>query len=323
MIASYQSLTGFNIYYWFATRDACYVEEDYYVNWEGKPLDERGYFIWSSNIPAIQGLFPGAALMFREGYVKQGEPVIIEERTLDDMWKLKRPIITEDQGHDANRDSDITGKQNDAGSGVDSLVYLTGPVKVKYDAEKSNVYVKDLSKYIDKANKTVRSVTGELATDYGKGVFTVNTPRAKGAAGFLNKAGVINLGGATIECANDYLSIAFVSMDKLPLKTSKKILLQAASVMRPEGFETVPDIYEHKEDGKTTKYECERIVKTGHLPFVSEDFKVKATLDNAIVKKWHLLDSNGEIRESFDVTRNQSGAVEIALPADAMYIVLE
>ena len=43
----------------------------------------------------------------------------------------------------------------------------------------------DLSKYIDKNKKIVRSITGETLLDYGNGYTTVNTPRSQGLAGDL------------------------------------------------------------------------------------------------------------------------------------------
>ena len=42
------------------------------------------------------GVFPAAALLFRKGYVKRGEPVVHEERTLESMWERQVPLIAED-----------------------------------------------------------------------------------------------------------------------------------------------------------------------------------------------------------------------------------
>ena len=40
--------------------------------------------------------------------------------------------------------------------------------------------------YIDTAGQTVTSSTGELKLDYGKGVLTLNAPKAQGMSGLLS-----------------------------------------------------------------------------------------------------------------------------------------
>jgi hypothetical protein len=322
LVAAYQSLTGVNAFYWFCTGSAAYSKREDIMGWQTeKPEDERGFHKWHFDVPSIMGMFPAAALLFRNGYIKQGETVLLEERTADDIFEMKVPAISEDAGHDPNRDGRLGAKQSDYYA--DPLIYLTGPVKVRYGADKTNtnITIKNLEKYIDRASSTVKSVTDELAIDYGRGVFTMNAPCAKGAAGFLDKAGCIDLNGVTITCENEYLSIALVSTDSRPLDVSRNILLQAGTVMIPEGFETIPDTYTDKDSGKT--FDCERIVKTGVLPFTAEDLKVKVRLDNKFITKWHLLDSNGEVRQTFDALRGESGAIELTLPQDTMYIILE
>ncbi len=49
------------------------------------------------------GQFPAAALMYRKGYVRQGEAVVHEERPLNDLWQRKVPLIAEDRSFDPNR----------------------------------------------------------------------------------------------------------------------------------------------------------------------------------------------------------------------------
>ncbi|MCL2664890.1 MAG: hypothetical protein FWE82_04690 [Defluviitaleaceae bacterium] len=319
LVSAYSSLTGVNIFYWFATGDVTYADDHYFTKHASK--GEPGFSKWSSDIPALQGMFPAAALLFREGYIKQAEPVIYEERSLEDMFKMKYPVITEDEGFDPNRDEGLRGKENDSPYGIDALTFLAGPVRVKYGTEISRADVKPLDDYIDKINKTVRSVTEELKIDYGKGIFTMNSPCAKGAAGFLNTVPSIDLKGVRIKCENDYLSVVLVSMDKQPLNVSKKILLQVGTVMMPEGFETVPDVYIDKETNETVP--CERITKTGNLPWVAEDIRVVITIDNKFLERMNLLDENGETRKTESIRVNNAGLLEIYLPHDAMYIILD
>ena len=46
--------------------------------------------------PMMLGQFPAAALMYRRGYVTQGEPVVVEHRSLEQLWERVPPMIAED-----------------------------------------------------------------------------------------------------------------------------------------------------------------------------------------------------------------------------------
>ena len=318
LIAAYQSLTGINIFYWFCTESVTYAD-NYYFDFVTYPDGQHPMMKWSNAIPGLQGMFPAAALIFREGYIKQAEPVIVEERTLDDLWARKLPVISENESFDPNRDLGSEGRQNDITGGADPLAFLVGPVKVKYNAEKSGAYIAEMSKYIDRESKTIKSVTGELEIDYNNGIFTLNTLCAKGAAGFLSKKDCIDLDDVKIYCANKYMSIIIASMDKLPLTSSRKILIQCGAVFRPSGFETVPHMHTPREN-KT--YNGEKIINTGKMPWVSEDIDVKVAIKSTNITKWHSLDANGEITQTFGCT-TKDGCIELTLPPDSMYIVLE
>jgi hypothetical protein len=89
---------------------------------------------------------------------------------------------------------------------------------------------------IDREKKTVRSVTGELSLDYGRGVVTLDASRAQGAAGFLGRVGPVKLGRATIDMKNDYGTVTVVALDDLELERSRKILIQCMTVEQFHGF---------------------------------------------------------------------------------------
>ncbi|MGA2500128.1 MAG: hypothetical protein ABSH20_20510 [Tepidisphaeraceae bacterium] len=95
------------------------------------------------------------------------------------------PIIAEDAGYDPNRDKDTLSKQSNVKNGVNPLACLVGPVTVKYGGDPAKNTTIDLAKHIDETSKAVRSVTGELEMDYGRGLCTLSAPKAQGATGFL------------------------------------------------------------------------------------------------------------------------------------------
>jgi hypothetical protein len=177
LIAAYQSLNGVDAYYWFTT-----AEED----WR-QPGSANGYLPsegkWVCATPMLMGQWPAAALLYRLGYVKQGEPVVYEQRSLQDIWERKTPIIAEDAGFDPKRDKEHFSTRSNIKSGVDPLAYLVGPVRTKYNGDPTQSKVADLSPFINANARTVKSITGELELDYGKGVCALNSPKAQGVTG--------------------------------------------------------------------------------------------------------------------------------------------
>ncbi len=105
-----------------------------------------------------------------------------------------------------------------------------------YDSDPAKTEVVDLAKYIDRKNKTVRSITGQIETNYGKGVYRVNSPTAQAAAGFLKDAGPQHLADVDITCRNRYATIVIVPLDGNPIRESGKVLVQVGTVCRPTGW---------------------------------------------------------------------------------------
>jgi hypothetical protein len=318
-MAAYQSLTGIDTFYWFAAGgEAEYESNPYFtfLNLNGQhPLHK-----WTCATPGVMGNFPAAALMFRLGYIKQGDPVVHEERTLEDMWNRLTPIIAEDRSFDPNRYTGNTGEKSNIQRGADPLAFLVGTVEVKYAGAHEKSRIADLSRYIDPAKKTVRSVTGEILLNYGEGLFTLNTPKAQGASGFLRKAGDIALGEVTLHSGNDYATVAIVSMDEQPLSASKKILIQVGTYVRPTGWQSRATDFK-SDDGKQT-FQGYEIVNTGTAPWQVENTDVMLILKNPNITKAIVLDTAGYPTKELTVTK--SGAkCSLRLPSNAMYVVLE
>ena len=173
LVAAYQSLSGIAAYYWFATG-----EED----WR-QPGSANGFMPsegkWVCATPMLMGQWPAAALLYRLGYVKQGTPVVYEQRRLDDLWRRRMPIIAEDAGYDPNRDKANMSKESNVKDGVSPLAYYVGPVVVHYGGDPSKSRAIDLSPYLEEDKKLVRSITGQLRLDYGRGLCRLE--RSQGA----------------------------------------------------------------------------------------------------------------------------------------------
>ena len=312
LVAAYSSLTGVGGFYWFATGE---------VQWR-QPGSANGFLPsvekWSFASPELLGNFPAAALLYRKGYLQRGKPVVQEQRALDDLWGLRVPLISEEGAYDPNRDPGDYAPKSAIKQEVNRLAFLVGPVEVTYGGDPAKrVVLPDLGGYIDGAKKTVRSVTGELALDHGRGICTMDSPKAQGASGFLSKLGAIRLGDVTLDSKNDYATAIVVSMDGEPLRTSKKVLVQAGTACRPTGWAERPATWT---DGGKTREGFE-VVAFGKAPWQVVRNQLAVTLRNAAIAKAVALDMNGMAREEIALKR-EGDAVTFAMPPDAKYVVL-
>ncbi|MHC4506258.1 MAG: hypothetical protein ACYTFI_23430, partial [Planctomycetota bacterium] len=260
-------------------------------------------------VPTILGQFPAAALMYRRGDVKEAPSVVHEVLDLRALYDFKGSAAVTAQNLDELRKADVPRGGVARGRGVpsiDPLSFFAGRVVRSFGADRSKGIVRDLTRHIDRGKKVVRSVTGELAWDYGRGVVTVDAARCRGAVGFLGKAGRVELGEVAIECANEYASVLVVSLDGKPLSSSRKILVQAVTEDKPYGFSV--------EGGK--------VAELGGYPMNVRRISATVTLHRAgRLREAVVLDANGYARGKAKATR-AGGHLRIELPSDALYTVV-
>ncbi len=308
LVAAYQGLTGIDAYYWFATGEEGWRQPgsaNGFMPSEGK---------WVCATPMLMGQWPAAALMYRLGYVKQGAPAVYEQRTLDDLWRRNMPIIAEDPGYDPNRDKERLSKASNIKNGVNPLAYFVGPVQVKYGGDPAQSRVEDLVKYIEPAQKRVKSDTGELELDYGNGVCTLNAPKAQGVTGFLQKKDKFELSDVTIHSGNSYATVLVVAMDEQPLSHSKKILVQVGTTERPAGWET--------KSAEVEKQPGEEIVSYGHAPWMIVRADVAIAVKNSELRHATVLDANGMAVKELTLENSGKGK-SLRFPEDALYVLLQ
>lgn len=320
LAAAYQSMTGLQGLYWFSLGARDYDEHpvfDFVTFPDGNhPLSK-----WTDSVPQMLGQFPAAALLYRLGYVKQGTPVVHEERTRAQLDAREIPVIAEDPSFDPNHAGGDARAGASQAKGADPLAFLVGPVEVKYDGDPAKTAVKDLSPYIDRANKTVKSATGELSLDYGKGLFRVDAPKAQAVAGFLSRAGgTFRLTDVTVQSTNDYACVTVVPLDDRPITNSAKLLVQIGTLVRPTGWKQEPDIRK-SDDGKSTMTGF-KVVSTGKMPLSIANAEVTLTVKNSTLKKATVLDAAG-YPISVVAGKQADGHFTIKLPEKAMYVILE
>lgn len=140
--------------------------------------------------------------------------------------------------------------------------------------------------FIPSGGSIVRSDTGELARDWQRGLFTIDTPRSQAAVGGVGGP-PIELSTFRIESRTEHAALAFTSMDSEPLDRSADILVTA--VARAE-------------------------VVDGRLPFRAEP--VVATFRIARSEPLHLVPllPDGTEAPAVDPVRREDGTQTFAVP---------
>jgi len=284
---------------------------------------------WPINTPATLGQFPAAALMFRNGYVKESEPAIREALKLKDLYNFKGGMTQNAMGLDfvhAGEPPAGSLARTDRVKGYDPLTPLIGPVvrAVSDDPGDSSVMA-DLPKLLDRTNKTVTSATGELKLDWGKGLFTINTPCAQGVAGFFSKVGAVSLADVIIDDRNEYGSALVVSLDGQPLKTSAKLLVQVMTEETYTGWKTSPTRGKYRDEAanKDVEIDMKQIDEIGGPPILVRNMAGSVSLKRADARnlKVTALDPNG--RKMKDLPAGAGDTLKIELLPDCLYYVIQ
>jgi hypothetical protein len=141
-------------------------------------------------------------------------------------------------------------------------LHYAGRVNVHFVSGQGSIKLAELKPLIDHEAQTVTSSTGELKLDYGKGVLTLNAPRAQGISGFLQAAGRVETADLIIESPMELGHVVAVPLDGQPLAKSGRILLQVMSEEKASGFAT-------EQAGPGTK----RITNIGTDPWVVKNLE--------------------------------------------------
>ncbi len=266
---------------------------------------------FAASCPVILGNFPAYALLYRRGDVKMADPVIHQHLKLDDLYAMKGSGDSESQALDDLRLEDVPPGERVQGeiSGFDPLSFYVGRVLRSFSGNPELSTQLNLTRWIDRTDKTVSSQTGELRWNYGDGLVTINTPKSQGATGFLNQAGKIELDDVVIDVDNEFASILLITLDNQPIHQSKELLLQTMTVERPYGFEAT-----NGDEG--------RITNMGSYPFGVEKIDGKIQFKDADKVSINVipLDPNGYPQQNISIdVQKENGLLSFKLAEDAIY----
>lgn len=296
LAAAYGSVQGVDGFFFFAI---------------GGPSWESSARKFPLAVPAILGQFPAFALAYRRGDIKEGPVVVGEALAIEDLYDFGGGAARAEAGLDAFRAGDVPtmGTGSPEESRVDPLAYYVGRVVRRFDQEESRVLQADLGPHVNRRRQTVTSATGEVKLDWATGLLTIDTACTQAAAGFLSKAGRVDLKDVTIEGANEYASISVTSLDGRPIRGSNRILVQAATEEKPYGW----------------RVEGDTIADLGGFPMLIRDVGATVTLKHYEgTLRLKVLDPHGYVRPDVPVHMQGSGrGMTLTLPLDAMYLLIE
>ncbi|MCA8959150.1 MAG: hypothetical protein KDC38_01505 [Planctomycetes bacterium] len=201
------------------------------------------YFVqpWTLMAPSQMGQFPAAALIYRRGWIAEAEPVVEMDLGLDSLFALEGTPLSPGASLDELRARDTPGP-GDGSSAIDPLVHFVGRTVLRFGtgSERKVESSRKALGSIDHRRRRVTSATEQVRLDYGKGLLTLDSPRAQGASGNLADRR-IELSNIEIRSPLDLAHIVLVSLDGEPLESSRSMLLQVMTEDRPAGFETEGD----------------------------------------------------------------------------------
>lgn len=313
LVAAYSALTGVDAYFWFSMSTE---------QW-GPPRSANGYLDsmekWDFASPDVLGAFPGAALLFRGGYLRRGEPVLEEHRSAQDLWMRRTPLVAEVASWDPNRDAGDVAPGSSVKTALPAQAFLAGPVHVVFDSNSARTTALPLERYLSQDGAAVWSTTGEIALNTAARLAVIDAPRAQGAVAFwAAHPEAVATSAMTIRSSNDYGSILALSLDESPLEDSRRVFMQAVTRARPTGWTEEPAEIKLS-TGETVS--GQRITSHGRAPWQvwKNDFLVE--LRNTRIGRITVLDENHLPAGDVAFERTASG-VRFRFPEEALYILL-
>jgi hypothetical protein len=249
--------------------------------------------------------------MFRQGLIKAAPVVAEVNLKLADLYAQKGAPVSGPVNLDDLRAKDIPPGQAAPVSQVnalDPLAFAVGKVGITFSESGGESKLADLNRFIDRSSKVVRSATGELSWDWGRGLATINAPAAQSVTGFLSRGGKVALRDVTFSSPLEYGALSLVALDGLPIARSRRMLLQVMSEESNFAWTTKP-----AENG------LQEIESMGAAPLVVKNMAGTVALKRADAGKLKvtILDANGYRKTAAGAARS------ISLRPNAMYYLIE
>ena len=262
---------------------------------------------------------PAAALAYRRGDLQRGKPVLVEHRATSDLWQRKVPLVAEETSFDPNRDTARPVRTTPEASAVPPEAFLVGPVHVSFEATASSAEVSsnELAKALS-APGVIRANTGQIVLNAAQGFCTIDSPLTQGVAAHFAQAATHQLSDLRFASRNRYGAALAVSLDGLPLRHSRRILVQYGTQSRPTGWKEVPTTIPRAGQSAVPGFALESF---GTAPWQVVQARLEVSVRNPGLTSATVLDMNGMAVSTVPLKR-YSTQVEFSFPESAMYVVL-
>lgn len=176
--------------------------------------------------PALLATLPAAALLYRQGHVRESQTVYAFTPTPAQL--LGR--ATSPANSVALRTAEERGKLVIVLPAVRELPWLT-PGTVPTGAV---VITDPQQSLIDSAATIGASDTGELRRNWRQGIYTINTRRTQAATGWIG-GGTWTFPDVSFNVTNHNASVAVQSLDGQPISTSRSLMISLGARAIPVG----------------------------------------------------------------------------------------
>jgi hypothetical protein len=251
------------------------------LNDEGTPSNWNAF-----NDPALISTLPAAALLYRQGHVKEAE-------TTYALSPNREQLFYQSNSPDnsvAARTASENGKLVVIMPKIPELPWLKNePIP----AGAKIIQNLNQSMLADNAAE-VLSDTGELRRNWAKGIYTINTPRTQAAMGWIGNKAVV-LPDLKIDIKTRNASVAVQSLDGAPIKQSSSLMISLGARAIPTGdtliFRSEPVLGQltiHAPNGLKL-YKRITQQKKKEIPVDYSDGKYVINLENSLETSWLFL----------------------------------
>ena len=188
-------------------------------------------WMWPVGEPSTLCQYPALAQAIRRGDVREADVVFVRNLSEEEVFSAQ-PLTDVVIKVDVSGPYEMSSEQGvNARSLASYYAAAVGKTGVRFTKADEPDFSIDLKPYLHMQRREIRSVTGELYWNYGRGYVTADTPRLQAAVGFLADVPV-KLADCRISTSNRCASILVASWDGKPLKESRHILITAVGRSR-------------------------------------------------------------------------------------------
>ena len=176
---------------------------------------------WSSYThPAIMGVIPAMALLYREGHVAPAKKTVILAPVNDTLFNKNlspKTSVTMRTTLEQHRMVIAMPKTK--------ILPWLPPSRI----DKNAIVIHDFNKNMLPANQNfIVSDTGEVNRDWSKGIMTINTAKSQLVMGRIGGR-IVKLNDVIVKARTPEAAIIFTSLDKNPIRTSKRIMVSVVA----------------------------------------------------------------------------------------------